>query len=105
MAHYQKHLFFCTNIRKEGKICCGAAQNIALANYAKAELQARQLHGEGLYRVSTSGCLGRCRLGPALVIYPDAVWYRPQTPADIDTIIDQHLCGGQVVTELLIDAE
>lgn len=61
------------------------------------------LAGPGKVRVSKAGCLDRCGRGPVLVVYPDAVWYRYASRADIDEIIDSHLAGGQPVARLRLE--
>lgn len=61
-----------------------------------------ELYGPKKFRVSQSGCLGRCDQGPCLVIYPDSVWYSYSSYADIDEIIDTHLVAGNLVNHLLI---
>jgi (2Fe-2S) ferredoxin len=53
-------------------------------------------------RINRGGCLDRCKDGPLLVIYPEAVWYKYIDKADIDEIIDQHLVKGNIVTRLLV---
>ncbi|MCD6048307.1 MAG: Ferredoxin [Gammaproteobacteria bacterium] len=100
---YQHHLFFCINQKDPGKKCCQDANAKAHFEYARERLQLLQLWGPGKIRASTSGCLGRCALGPILVIYPEAVWYTYHSFADIDKIINQHLIGGKIVDELLLN--
>jgi hypothetical protein len=101
-SFYKKHLFFCINQKPDGKPCCQNAQATDYFNYAKEKLQQLQLWGPGKIRVSSSGCLGRCTVGPALVIYPEAVWYTYSSLADIDRIITQHIQAGEVVEDLLL---
>lgn len=72
-------------------------------DYLKMRLLELDLFGPGKIRVSKSGCLGRCSLGPCVVIYPEGVWYRYTSTADIDEIIDLHLLKNTVVTPLLIE--
>lgn len=105
MAYYQKHIFFCTNLREPSKRCCGANQTVELRDYAKQKLKKMGLHGVGEYRVNNAGCLGRCEDGPVLVIYPEEVWYSYKTHNDIDEIIEQHLLKGQIVSRLLLPSE
>ena len=40
----------------------------------------------------------------AIVVYPEAVWYRAVTAEDIDDIVQQHLIGGRPVRRLLMTA-
>ncbi len=103
MSFYQKHVFFCINQRQNGQVCCQNANASHFRDYTKASLQALGLHGPGKIRVSQSGCLGRCALGPVLVIYPEAVWYSYKSEADIDEIIHEHLMAGRVVSRLLME--
>lgn len=53
-------------------------------------------------RVNAAGCLDRCELGPTLVIYPEGVWYRYETEADVREILDTHVKGGGRVKRLIL---
>ena len=53
-------------------------------------------------RVNSSGCLDRCELGPCLVIYPEGVWYRINSTADVDAVLEAHLVGGSRATPLML---
>ena len=100
---YKHHLFFCTNERDEGESCCANFNAAKVRKYAKAQLKEMGLHGEGQCRANLAGCLGRCELGPVLVIYPEATWYTYVDEEDIDEIIEQHIKQGNIVDRLLID--
>lgn len=104
MTYYTKHLFVCTNQKPAGKVCCANSGGEAFFDYLKTKLREQGLHGPGKFRVSKSGCLGRCESGPCLAIYPDSLWYTYASFADIDEIIEQHLIGGQPVERLLINS-
>lgn len=97
---YQRHVFFCTNLRASGKKCCAIADAEKLRDYAKQQLKKLGLHGEGQYRINSSGCLGRCEEGPVLVVYPEGVWYSYKTHQDIDEIIEKHVLKGEIVSHL-----
>ena len=101
MVYYQKHLFFCTN-EKVGKQCCQNARASDFCDYTKKKVREKGLKGKGCIRVSSSGCMGRCSEGPALVIYPEVVWYTYSTYADIDEILEEHVVNGRVVQRLLM---
>lgn len=102
--YYTKHLFVCTNQKPEGKKCCANSGGEDYFSYLKKRLSMLDMHGPGKYRVSKSGCLGRCDLGPLLVIYPDGVWYGYSSFSDLDEIVNCHLIAEKIVDRLLIAA-
>jgi (2Fe-2S) ferredoxin len=101
---YQSHIFCCTNQRAPGhkRGCCAEKGAEKLRNYMKS--RAKEL-GLKDVRVNGAGCLDRCELGPCIVIYPEGVWYRPTTEADIDEILTVHVQQGGRVERLQIDDE
>jgi (2Fe-2S) ferredoxin len=101
--YYQKHIFFCTNQRDNGKACCQDHHASELREYAQQKLKDLGLAGVGQFRANKAGCLDRCELGPVLVIYPEGVWYTYETKDDIDEIIKEHLINGHIVQRLVID--
>lgn len=101
MSFYKKHVFFCTNQKENGRKCCQMGEASEMCRYTKAEVKTLGLHGEGGVRVSQSGCLGRCKAGPNIVIYPEGVWYTYKDQADIDEILQEHILNNRVVTRLL----
>ena len=100
MSHYQHHVFFCCNQRKNGEACCNGANE--LRDYAKSKVRALGLSGEGKTRINQAGCLDRCELGPVIVVYPEEVWYTYVDKSDIDEIVEEHLKNGKVVERLRI---
>jgi len=101
--HFKKHIFFCTNQKISGKKCCQDADANSMRNYAKQVLQECSLHSKGQFRVNTAGCLGRCSVGPNILIYPEGVWYTYSSKEDVDEIIERHLLNDEIVERLLID--
>lgn len=101
MSFYQRHIFFCTNYR-EGADACGHHGAHALCDYARRRLSEIGLAQASGVRISRAGCLGRCTEGPALVIYPDAVWYSYLDASDIDAIIDEHVRNGSILARLAL---
>ncbi|KHK52817.1 2Fe-2S ferredoxin [Ralstonia sp. A12] len=102
MTLYQRHIFFCTNRREDGDACeqHGATK---LCAYAKRRFAEAAPHLAGHVRVNRAGCLAQCENGPAVVIYPEAVWYTYIDATDIDEIVDEHLVNGRIVERLRID--
>jgi len=99
--YFQAHIFVCTNRRPDGhkRGSCAAKGSEALRDYMKA--RAKELGIQGI-RVNSAGCLDRCEFGPTLVIYPEGIWYRPQTREDVDEILATHLQGGGRVERLML---
>ena len=101
MTHYRKHLFFCTNQRLNGKKCCQEGAANEMREFAKQLLKSLGILD---VRVNAAGCLGRCELGPNIVIYPEGVWYTYHNEDDVKEIIEQHVIQGNLVERLQLQA-
>ncbi len=51
--------------------------------------------------VTASDCHSQCHLGPSVRILPDETWYARVEPADVATIVEEHLQHDRPVTALL----
>lgn len=100
--YFEQHVFFCMNLREDGRPCCGAHGAQVAQKHAKKRLKQLDLNGPGKIRINQAGCLDRCEEGPLLVIYPQGTWYSYIDTEDIDDIIDTHLIGGKIVDRLKI---
>ncbi len=98
-SYYDRHIFFCTNVRTDGRAFCGS-HGLDAAKHCKAAVKAAGLSGAGKVRVNQAGCLDRCAAGPVCVVYPEAVWYSFVDAHDIDEIVESHLKNGVVVERL-----
>jgi (2Fe-2S) ferredoxin len=56
-------------------------------------------------KVTFSGCMEPCMVGPIVYVAPDDVWYGGVTVDDVELIVDQHLVGEEPVEWLRIGAE
>lgn len=97
MSYYKKHIFVCTNQKEAGKKCCANQGGYAYFTYLKEKLSERGQHGAGKFRVSQSGCLGRCDTGPCMVIYPEGQWFTFHSFDEMDDIIKQHLTDTETI--------
>jgi (2Fe-2S) ferredoxin len=97
---YEKHVFVCTNRRDPGnpKGCCAEKGAEQIREVFKKEIAERGLKAR--MRANAAGCLDQCSKGPAVVVYPEGVWYTVPTPADALEIVEQHLVGGVPVERL-----
>jgi len=101
---YDIHVFCCINEREPGhpRGSCSARGAQDLHTYMK--IRSKQLKIDRI-RINKAGCLDRCELGPVMVIYPEATWYRFDTRQDIDDILERHILGGDIVERLMLDAD
>jgi (2Fe-2S) ferredoxin len=101
---FERHLFVCTNQRAADhpRGCCDGAGGADLLFRFKKALSDRGLKGR--LRANKAGCLDHCEHGPVVVVYPEGVWYGGVAPADVESIVDEHLVGGRPVERLLIRA-
>ena len=97
MSRFQKHIFICNNQRKtdDPRGCCASRGSLDLLDYAKGRVQEMGLKGK--VRINKAGCLDACQYGPALVVYPDDVWYSPQTQEDMEEILREHVQNDRIV--------
>ncbi len=99
--HFRVHVFCCTNQRPDGhsRGSCAAKGSVKLRDYMK--VRAKEM-GLGDVRINSAGCLDRCEEGPAIVIYPEGVWYSAATREDIGEILQKHLIDGGRARNLLM---
>lgn len=99
---FDAHVFVCTNERPAGhpRGCCKERGGEALLQALKQELASAGLNGK--VRAQKAGCLDSCEFGPALVIYPEGIWYGPVKAEDAREIVRSHLVEGKPVERLKI---
>ena len=96
------HIFVCTSSRANGqqKGYCHSKGGVELVMKFMEEIEERDLGGEVF--VNNTGCFGICEQGPIVVVYPGGTWYKGVTAQDVETIMEEHIEGGNVVTRLEI---
>ena len=85
---------------------CSANGSEAVLEAFKAQLIEEQLlfykgNRAGEVQCGHCGSVGFCAIGPAVLVYPDGIWYAHVTPADVPEIIESHLKGGVPVERLV----
>jgi (2Fe-2S) ferredoxin len=64
----------------------------------KDELRAQGMNRD--VRIDSVDCLGLCKHGPNLVIYPGGTWYLGVTENDVPEVVHEHLINGDPVEHL-----
>jgi (2Fe-2S) ferredoxin len=99
--YFETHVFVCGNRRPEGheRGCCASKGAEKIRDYMKVRVKELGLKG---VRVNQAGCLDRCELGPCAVLYPEGVWYRLDSFAAVDEVLEKHVAGGGRVAALML---
>jgi (2Fe-2S) ferredoxin len=100
MPRFERHIFVCENQRPPGhpRGCCTEKGSPAVRARFK-QLVAQ--HGlKDRVRANMAGCLDQCEQGITVVVYPEGVWYRGVTLADVDEIFTRHIQNGEIVERL-----
>ena len=64
----------------------------------KEELRAAGMNGE--VRIDSVDCLGLCKHGPNVVVYPGGTWYLGLGEEDVPEVVERHLKGGEPIERL-----
>ena len=91
---YTRHVFVCYS----GKTCPTKGSQ-DLVGKLRDMLESRGL--KDTVKVTKSGCLSLCDIGPNMVIYPEGVWYSGVSAGDLEEILKSHLIGGKPVRRLI----
>jgi (2Fe-2S) ferredoxin len=87
---YEKHIFVCENQRAPGeRVSCGNQGSSEILKLLKQKSAKAGIAYN--FRVQRAGCLDRCELGPIQVSYPEGIWFKLRTEADVDVFIEHYL--------------
>ena len=99
------HVFVCTGTS------CSAVDSAEVKAAFERELLARGIlfgkakkgkNPRGSIVLTECASVGFCAIGPAVMVYPDGVWYALVRPADVTEIIEEHILNGRVVERLAL---
>ncbi|MEM7347879.1 MAG: NAD(P)H-dependent oxidoreductase subunit E, partial [Chloroflexota bacterium] len=99
MRPYGRQIFICTH-----GDCATTEQGEQLQqqiNQLNREHQRNKLRNPERVKCSLVDCLGVCKGGPIMVVYPEGIWYHHVDEAALARIYDEHILGGTPVEELI----
>ena len=101
MTHpLQRQVFVCT-----GKSCAANGSEAVLEAFKAQLIEAGLLYykrnPDGEVQCLHCGSVGFCAIGPAVLVYPDGIWYAHVTVEDVPEIIERHIKGGVPVERLV----
>jgi len=92
----RRHIFLCV-----GDKCSPEAVHSAAWMFLKRRVRELGLMDvEGGVLRTKADCLRICVGGPIAVVYPEGVWYRDCTAANLERILQEHILGGRPVADL-----
>ena len=106
-APLKHHVFVCN-----GKSCSAVGSAEVKAAFER-ELVARNLrygkeskgrNPNGTVLLTDCGSVGFCSIGPAVLVYPENVWYAQVAEKDVPEIIEEHLEKGNIVQRFALIA-
>ncbi|HEX4899094.1 MAG TPA: (2Fe-2S) ferredoxin domain-containing protein [Pyrinomonadaceae bacterium] len=99
------HVFVCTGTS------CSAVNSAEVKATFERELLARGIlfgkekkgkNPRGNIVLTECASVGFCAIGPAVMVYPDGVWYAQVRTTDVAEIIEEHILNGRVVERLAL---
>ena len=104
-APIRHHVFVCSGKSCSARDSAEVLEAFEIQLKEKGLLFGREAKGKnprGSIVVTSCASVGFCSIGPAVMVYPDGVWYAQVRSSDVEEIIEEHLLKGRVVERLAL---
>jgi sirohydrochlorin cobaltochelatase len=89
----KKHVLVCENVD------CAGRGSTALIGRMRSLIKEQGAQSD--FKVTRTSCMGRCGEGPAVVVYPDGIWYQNVQLSDVQDIVQGHLMNDRIVSRIV----
>ena len=86
---YLRQIFVCTNNAHGEKASCGDHHGEEVFRQLREIAKERKLHPN--IRVAQAKCLGQCKRGVNIMVYPENIWYSDVHIEDVPQIAQRHI--------------
>src|SRR5580765_4796957 len=96
-APIRHHVFVCTGQSCSAKDSADVLEAFERQLKERGLLFGREAKGKnphGSIVVTSCASVGFCSIGPAVMVYPDGVWYAQVQTSDVMEIVEEHLVNG-----------